>query len=445
MRRLTAAAVFVLATAVPAFAQSTTVTGSVSALIDRMPNVPAPGAAPGMEAATELRLRAIVDTQIETAPWLRFRFSGVADAIGARRDEATSAATVDALEAWVEASGEFSDVRAGVGRLAWGRLDEIQPTDVVNPIDVSRFLLEGRSEARLAVPFVRGRIFDGGRFVLEAVLVPHFRHGRFDRLDDDTSPFNILADTAPRDAARPGYCDFFGPCADRWSFQREPAEGSLQGGGRASVTTGRVDWSVSAWRGYLPFALVAGVDPAEGTLQLVHPRFTLLGADFETVRGKWAIRGEAAFFPDRPTQADPPLGIFESHALEAGVGIDRRAGDFTLSATVLLRSDGREYRTPAWPAPREPYLVIDERRTNLSVVGGFSRTFNRDRIEMRVFSLVNPADRAAFLRGALVWKPADDVALESAIGWFAGEGDDVITRFGDRDFASLRMKYYFGR
>jgi hypothetical protein len=49
------------------------------------------------------------------------------------------------------------------------------------------------------------------------------------------------------------------------------------------------------------------------------------------------------------------------------------------------------------------------------------------------------------LRGALSWKPADDIAIETSIGWFAGEGNDTITQFGDRDFGYIRLKYYFGR
>jgi hypothetical protein len=43
------------------------------------------------------------------------------------------------------------------------------------------------------------------------------------------------------------------------------------------------------------------------------------------------------------------------------------------------------------------------------------------------------------------WTPADNVAVETSVGWFVGEGDDVITRFGDRDFAYIRLKYFFGR
>jgi hypothetical protein len=434
-----------LAAAVPLHAQTASITGNVSAIVDHLPNVPAPGAAVGKDRVTELRLRAIVDAQLDARPWLRFRFAGVADGLAADRGGAVRAATADALEAWVELSGPGADLRAGMSRIAWGRLDEVQPTDVINPIDVSRYLLDGRSEARMAVPLVRARLFPSDRLTLEGIIVPHFRQGRFDRLDEPSSPFNLLADASPAEAAFPGFCGPVFTCAERWSFTREPLEGRVQAGARATVTTGRVDWSLSGWRGFLPFGLVARGDPRTGIASLEHRRFTMLGADFETVRGKWAIRGEAAFFPARPTQGGAGVGIFESDALEAGAGVDRRAGDFTLSATVLLRADARRHRTPEWPLPRQPYKIVDERLTDVSIVGGFSRTFNRDRVETRVFSLVNPEDRAAFVRGVLAWKPADDVAVETSIGWFIGEGDDLITRFGDRDFGYVRLKYYFGR
>ena len=185
-----------------------------------------------------------------------------------------------------------------------------------------------------------------------------------------------------------------------------------------------------------PFALIDGL-AGPSTLRQTHPRYTMIGADMETVTGQWAWRAEAAYFPGRQVQVEGEPAVFDGDSLEAGAGLDRRAGDFTLSATVLVRREDAATRVA------EDVLAISP-RTNVSLVGGFSRTWNRDRLETRVFTLVNPEDRAAFLRGVLTWKPADDVVLEGSIGWFAGEGDDVITRFADRDFAYLRMKYYFG-
>jgi hypothetical protein len=140
LSRALAAAVVAFSTTSPVLAQSISLTGSLSAIIDALPNVPQ------SDVVAELRLRAIVDAQMEAKPWLRFRFAGVADRLAERGGSARDTA-VDALEAWVEASGARADMRAGVGRLAWGRLDEVQPTDVINPIDVARFLLEGRSRS----------------------------------------------------------------------------------------------------------------------------------------------------------------------------------------------------------------------------------------------------------------------------------------------------------
>src|SRR4029079_14037721 len=73
------------------------------------------------------------------------------------------------------------DVTTGLARVVWGRLDELQPTDVVNPLDLSRFFFEGRSEARLSVPLVRATMYGGDRVSNEGVYVPLLRHSRFDR------------------------------------------------------------------------------------------------------------------------------------------------------------------------------------------------------------------------------------------------------------------------
>ena len=37
----------------------------------------------------------------------------------------------------------------------------------------------------------------------------------------------------------------------------------------------------------------------------------------------------------------------------------------------------------------------------------------------------------------------DNLGLEGSVGLFIGEGVDLVGRFGDSDFAYLRVKYYF--
>ena len=70
----------------------------------------------------------------------------------------------------------------------------------------------------------------------------------------------------------------------------------------------------------------------------------MIGGDFESVRGKWGMRGEVAAFVEDNFQS-PDLRVVTGHSFDAGVGVDRRAGDYTLSGTVLVHSES--YDAPA--------------------------------------------------------------------------------------------------
>lgn len=334
--------------------------------------------------ARELRPRVTFSATAEPRSGLRLHADLRAEALaGDRRgvDGTATALTAEARELWIELSAAKADLRAGVGRLSWGKLDEVQPSDVINPLDTARFFLEGRADARLPVGFVRGRVFPVQGLAIEGVLVPFFRRGVFDSLDEATSPF-ALAPVPPAAAA---------------------GDDRVQGGGRVQATVGRVDVSASAYRGTDPFATPLG-----------YRRFTMLAADFETVTGAWAWRGEAAWRLDQ--------------SFDAGAGFDRRAGDFRVFGSVLAHRDAA---TPLAPSA-----------TNVNLIGSIERSFSRERYHARVFGVVNPADRSGFVRAAAGWSASDRVALELTGGVFAGEGDDTIARFSGRDFLALRLRWY---
>jgi hypothetical protein len=162
-------------------------------MFDTLPDL---GDADGAQSVSELRTRIFAERHDEFGPHLRINISGYVDGLIADRGffrlkaEATRDAIVRPADLYIDIVTQHFDVRAGAARLAWGRLDEFQPTDVVNPIDLSRFVMEGRSEARLPVGLVRARVFLPKSTTLEAVAVPYFRRGRFDQLDEPSSPFN---------------------------------------------------------------------------------------------------------------------------------------------------------------------------------------------------------------------------------------------------------------
>jgi hypothetical protein len=413
------------------------VDGYVSIGTDYLPNI---------GDTLELRTRLFVERQVDAGPNVRFSFSGWAEGLIADRADSfrtelpggarSGTRTVrDAVarphEAYIDVRTGSIDLRAGLSNVVWGRLDELPPSDVVNPLDISRYLFEGRNAARLPVPLVRARWVASEALTVEGVWAPLFRRARFDFLDEDSSPFNLLTD---RDLCRDD-----APCPpiplDVALDRREPARtlGSSQGGARVSATTGRVDWSVSGYRGFEPVGVVT-IDPRPGPpsqLRLIetYPRFTMIAGDLEAVRGAWAIRGEAAAFVERTFQSPEPgnASLHNGHAIEAGGSVERKAGDYRINLAVLMERQGTDAFT----------------ETDVSLVMGAQRGFARDTRRVLLFGLWNMADASGFLRSIGSWSLRDNLWLEGSVGWFIGEGTDTLSRFAMRDFAYVKLKAYF--
>jgi hypothetical protein len=381
--------------------------------------------------ASELRPRLAVDTTWKPNTMVRAHVEAMVEALAADRSGFTTTAIARARDAWVEVAGAHADLRAGFGRVIWGRLDEIQPSDVINPLDASRFLLDSRSEARLAVTFVRGRIMPSDRLTFEGVFVPVFRRAVFDELDERSSPFNLTHDAVLPAAVptTPGVKQI----EPQVSWQ------NVSGGGRVLTTIGRVDLGASVYRGFdgfgpvtfevTPVIGVAGdIQPAVvGQLVERHPRFTMVAGDFETTAGPWAIRGETAVFVERTFAAVSQGGLVAGRAIDGGVGVDRRLGASHVFGSVLVHHH--------W-SQRDARLA----QTDVDVVASIDRRFVRDHYLARAFAVVNPGDRSAFVRGIVAWNVSDHISLEASAGTFLGSGTDTVSRFDGRDFVFGRVR-----
>lgn len=377
--------------------------GSVSIMYDALPDL---DPSPGRQDAHELRARLFAGRIDDIRDNIRVAIGAWVDGLVATRvlpagtpprrssgDDTATDAVISPADIYLEISGERADLRIGASRVVWGRLDEFLPTDVVNPLDLTRFLLEGRSEARLPVGLVRGRVFLTSSSTLEGIIVPVFRASTFDGLDERRSPFNPLITGSP--------------------VQRlEPAAtiGNMQGGARFTSTVGRADWAVSAYRGFRSFPVVTGV-PVGSSLVVYEtfPRFTMIGADVETVRGPWGLRGEAAAFDED-----------RGESFEGGVGVDRRAGDYRIAGDVLWSSEA-----------------------GATLVGAVDRSFARETRTLRVFTAFDPGDRTMFARVIAALLVHENTWLEGSAGLFAGSSIDTLGRLTHRDFGYLRLKVFF--
>jgi len=395
--------------------------GYASVLVDVLPAVRQEGAS--KKSVTEVRTRLFGDYRRDLGSRVRFTAAGFAEGLVANRTAGavTRAAIVRPQELHVEAQWEHADLRAGFSRVVWGRLDEFLPTDVVNPQDLTRFFFEGRTEGRMPVGMLRARWLPSDLFALEAIYVPVFRRGRFDQLDEDTAPFNVqppLPITRPFDSRTT-------PRLAQGGVEPARTLRNAQGGVRATATTGRVDWAVSAYRGFEPFPVYSPARPDQPDrpdLLASFPRFTMIGGDFETVKGLWGVRGEVAAFVDRTMQSTNAPAVIKGESIEAGVGVDRKAGSSRVSGTVIFTSRPD--------------------RNDVTLVTAIDQSFARETRWMRAFAVYNPREQSVFARIIAAASLRDNVSVEGSAGWFAGTGG-VLARFSDRDFLYARFKVFF--
>jgi hypothetical protein len=403
------------------FTPTVEVSVTISALFDVVPR----------QDAAELRTRASLEITARPSERVRLFLDAEAQGLAADRHGSRTGAALHLREGWIEATGRRADVRAGVGRIVWGRLDEVQPTDVVNPLDAARFLVDGRRDARLSIAFVRGRVFLTDDLRIEGILAPVFRRGMFDALDEETSPFTLTADAA----LPPGV---FVPTRRVTHVEPKTTWSNVSGGGRVEATIGRVDVAASVYRGFDglgPTTLeLEPFDPMRpalvGRLVQHHPRFTMVGGDFETVVGAWSLRGEVATFVEKTLLQPVQPGLVDGRSFDAGLGVDRRAGEYRLFTSAIVHKE--------W-AKSDPSVE----RTDTNLVGSIERRFGRDHYLARTFAVVNPADASAFVRGLFAWSVRDNVSIDASAGVFLGTGDDTISRFKGRDFAFARLTVYF--
>lgn len=332
--------------------------------------------------------------------------SAYADGVTGSGDRAT-AGIVRPHETYIERRSERLELRFGYSNLAWGVLDELSPQDVVNPLDVARFALQGRAEARLPVPLARIRLFLPSDLSVEAVLAPVPRGGTFDQLDEPTSPFTPLLVREPPRSDIP------------------IAAANVEGGFRVRGTTSGFDWGASVYRDIVDFDRY---ELSSTGIAAVRPRRIMIGADVETARGSWVLRGEGAFFLDDPLQAEDAPSIVYGTSFQGGFGADRRFGDNTLFVDVLYRH-----------VPDDPLLAEDE----FSLVGGLSRDFIGNTRSLQFFGLWNPSAGSGFVRAIWNEELVENLRLEVGGGAFLREGGEFLGLLADSDFVVARLRFYF--
>ena len=347
--------------------------------------------------------------------------------------------TAEVREGYVEVVGDRWELRAGHQIIAWGRADELNPTDVITPKDFRLLLPDAPAGYRFGVTALRADYFLPHALRLSGVWVPVFAASIVPHSDP---PEGIqLQESLPPVAVENG-----------------------SAGIKLDRSGEDIDASLSYFYGYnlLPELHVADAssEPTTGAIHAVvdaeHRRQHMVGIDFATARGRMGYRGEVAFVD---------TGNADGHDVESIVpylyyvlGVERTLFD---NLSVILQYVGRWVPNRVDPAralpdpdvlrgrlqyaaARETFVINQQLDT---VQNGFStrldQRFWNDTLDCELLS-VYYVERGDFLvRPKITYALTDAFTVTTGGEIFGGPRYSFFGRVKDNTGAFVELRYNF--
>jgi len=330
MRRLLFIAVlFLILTAVEAFGfdyDKGPVSGSLGGYIEGIgvaPTIPSPRENP--------TARIMVDSKTDFGKLSRFAFSLRGEYDGTVLDPQTNKLFLDfdhiyqnrnpylsADETYIDFYAPKIDIRAGIQKFSWGRLDEIAPTDMLNTPDMTNPFVYDENERKIGTPSIKANLYTD-YINIEAAWIPRWTPYRMPHPDERWFPTILIAPESFQIGAIPGFTTdsitvpvtAAYPDIDLPDFSFENSQAGIQ----FTKSLGSWELGASYFYGYdklpvfsLPVDLSMTLNSlfpldysisADVTLKPELYTIQMYGLDFSTTAGDFTIRGEAAYFHDR--------------------------------------------------------------------------------------------------------------------------------------------------
>ena len=268
--------------------------------------------------------------------------------------------TVGLKDAYVAADFEKTSLVAGKVWVAWGRADEVNPVDVVNPEDYREPVVADKEARKIRVPALTvNRYLEN--WTVTAVLIPSFTPPSLETSPHWQTTFYELLEELKGAYLEKALALSVPPYAledyvsAHLSFEEHEATlSNVQFGGRLNGYLGAFDLSLYYYSGYWtemsrPVISMQGFDPLFPGLpektEIRYPRFQMIGADFAATLGPHTLRGEVAWYLDRKitydlSQMDDPRfwadgGLGRTDVIKFVAGLDRFWGDLYLNIQYI--------------------------------------------------------------------------------------------------------------
>jgi hypothetical protein len=411
--------------------------------------------------------------------------------------------SLEVSEAYADLELPRTDVRVGIQKLAWGRLDGLPPTDVGNPRDYHDPFVTEVEEAKIGVPALAATHYFQppsdtgiGELRLSLVWLPFAVPPRLAEVQERWFPTGLDPGSAvvlnrrrvelalerivdaevivPKDITIPGTL--------HTTSRRPPKRLDAGGiGGRLSGTWRGMDFSLSHYTGpetgpdvdLRPLIILESfdLDPTTGIVELklrsrsdlrqAHDVMHMTGIDWATTFGPATVRAEAALFQDR-------LFLRNARDLLSPAEIRHQ---LTANATALFgRGRTRIALPPLFPAldavewgvgadytlrsvfmlaqvseivllEDAPRLMIGDPETRL--VALLRRPFLQDRVEVELRGVYAVERGGWFAYPRASWLIRDDLRLRVGYLAIGGPRTSLFGQFGRNDEVVMQLRQSF--
>jgi hypothetical protein len=319
------------------------------------------------------------------------------------------------------------DVRVGRQIVVWGKADEFNPTDFINPEDYREFIALSRADRKIGIFFPRIDYY-WENFKFECIVIPTFTPSEIPL--DSAHPWSPLV-------VRQLYHD---PGVRVMEADRpQPVLENAEYATRLSAVTPGFDFSFSLYSGYfdIPVMVRTGfILPDTVLITPTYKKCQAAGLDFASVISGWGVRGECAYIlrgyyeTNATTDTD---GIETSPAFSFILGIDRSFG----SETYL----NLQWIEQIVPGHKEGMAV--DQIENRFLASGY-RSFLYDEITVGFSAMVyRVVDGDYLLHPYVSYSPADGVSIEIGLYVLGGPETSLFGQFDANDCISLSASFFF--
>lgn len=349
-------------------------------------------------------------------------------------------------ELFVTHSADNLDLRAGIQRFAWGRIDEYPANDLLNPWDYSKFPRKPLEERKIGVPSLAAACYRGD-WTFETVWIPVFVPYRLSMPDERWAgvSFASALNQVPASEIVPHEPDL---------PDRSIDNGNL---GMRLKHLGAVEWTLNLFHGYDPRPVFKttslSVMPADGKI-IIDPgyvpdfhRITTAGIDATAVKGDWSFRAEIAYAFGRYLNIRRELWGYPDiisqpvYSLNPAIGQKHDVIDYGIGADYRLFEDGQLIMQAQQSVLLGNVDLLYERKIETILWANLKASFMNQKIETNSSIAYNPehGDRMAKINGWYVFSDAWKAGATYVA--FTGPPQSVFGRYSRNDQVEAEIMY----